>query len=232
MADSTAKPKATILFLEDDPVIRDVLTEYMTLSQYRVIAAADGETALEKLRQNPIDLAVLDIMVPKKSGIEVLSCIRESDLTLGVIMLTALDDEKSQLDAFNHLADDYVIKPVSPLILIKRIDTLLRRTRPANAEQPNDGKRLQVQKESYQVLFDRKPLPLTISEFLLFETLYENPQRVFTRENLILAIFNEEYIGNDRIIDAHVKNIRKKLPLPFIRTVTGVGYQFNAGLDQ
>ncbi len=225
------KAKATILFLEDDPVIRDVLTEYMKLSQYEVIGVADGETALEILRSQPIDLAILDIMVPKKSGLEVLSHIRENNLNLGVIMLTALDDEKTQLDAFNHLADDYVIKPVSPLILMKRIDTILRRTKPDRSVENNSAKRLVVQKESYRVLFDQNPLPLTISEFLLFQTLYENPQRVFTRENLIMAIFNEEYIGNDRIIDAHVKNIRKKIPLPFIRTVTGVGYQFNEEYD-
>lgn len=225
------KAKATILFLEDDPVIRDVLTEYMKLSQYEVVGVADGETALEILRSQPIDLAILDIMVPKKSGLEVLSHIRENNLNLGVIMLTALDDEKTQLDAFNHLADDYVIKPVSPLILMKRIDTILRRTKPDRSVENNSAKRLVVQKESYRVLFDQNPLPLTISEFLLFQTLYENPQRVFTRENLIMAIFNEEYIGNDRIIDAHVKNIRKKIPLPFIRTVTGVGYQFNEEYD-
>jgi DNA-binding response OmpR family regulator len=231
MSTSNVKAKATILFLEDDPVIRDVLTEYMKLSQYEVIGVADGETALEILRSQPIDLAILDIMVPKKSGLEVLSHIRENNLNLGVIMLTALDDEKTQLDAFNHLADDYVIKPVSPLILMKRIDTILRRTKPDRSVENNSAKRLVVQKESYRVLFDQNPLPLTISEFLLFQTLYENPQRVFTRENLIMAIFNEEYIGNDRIIDAHVKNIRKKIPLPFIRTVTGVGYQFNKEYD-
>lgn len=225
------KAKATILFLEDDPVIRDVLTEYMKLSQYEVVGVADGETALEILSSQPIDLAILDIMVPKKSGLEVLSHIRENNLNLGVIMLTALDDERTQLDAFNHLADDYVIKPVSPLILMKRIDTILRRTKPDRSVENNSAKRLVVQKESYRVLFDQNPLPLTISEFLLFQTLYENPQRVFTRENLIMAIFNEEYIGNDRIIDAHVKNIRKKIPLPFIRTVTGVGYQFNEEYD-
>jgi DNA-binding response OmpR family regulator len=203
----------------------------MKLSQYEVVGVADGETALEILRSQPIDLAILDIMVPKKSGLEVLSHIRENNLNLGVIMLTALDDEKTQLDAFNHLADDYVIKPVSPLILMKRIDTILRRTKPDRSVENNSAKRLVVQKESYRVLFDQNPLPLTISEFLLFQTLYENPQRVFTRENLIMAIFNEEYIGNDRIIDAHVKNIRKKIPLPFIRTVTGVGYQFNEEYD-
>lgn len=226
-----AKTKAVILFLEDDPVIRDVLTEYMKLSQYEVIGVADGDTALEVLRTQPIDLAILDIMVPKKSGLDVLSHIRANNLNLGVIMLSALDDEKTQLDAFNHLADDYVIKPVSPLILMKRIDTILRRTRPDRSTENNSARRLVVQKDSYRVVFDKSPLPLTISEFLLFETLYENPKRVFTRENLIMAIFNEDYIGNDRIIDAHVKNIRKKIPLPFIRTVTGVGYQFNEEYD-
>ena len=162
-----------ILFLEDELTIREVLTEYMKMQDYEVTCAGDGEEALELLQKQHFDMAVLDIMVPKVSGLEVLSFIKEHRPRTATIMLTALDDEKTQVQAFNLYADDYVIKPVSPII--------------------------------------------------------GEPRRAFTREQLILKIFNEDYVGNDRIIDAHVKNLRKKLPGNYIKTVIGVGYQFQEG---
>lgn len=214
-----------ILFLEDEPTIREVLTEYMKMKDYEVIQAEDGEEALRVLEGregSSFDLAVLDIMVPKVSGLEVLKKIRAAYPELPVIMLTALGDEKTQLEAFNAYADDYVIKPVSPIILLKRIETILRRVKRGRTEQ----KGLVIEEKSYQAYFDGRSLELTVSEFLLLWTLYREPSRAFTREQLILHIYNEDYIGNDRIIDAHVKNLRKKLPVNCIRTVIGIGYRF------
>ena len=141
-------------------------------------------------------------------------------------MLTALEDEQTQVKAFNLYADDYVIKPVSPIILLKRMESILRRTLGTGDMEETAGG-LVLKEESYSVYYDGKRLPLTLSEYLLLQTLYRSPRRVFTREQLILSIFNEDYIGNDRIIDAHVKNLRKKLPVPCIKTVIGVGYQFD-----
>lgn len=212
-----------ILFLEDEPTIREVLTEYMKMQQYEVIEAADGEEAIQDLKSQSFDMAVLDIMVPKISGLEVLAYIREQDLDMAAIMLTALGDEQTQVKAFNTYADDYIIKPVSPIILLKRIETILRRVKPQNQK----GRRgLYIEEKEYKAYYEGTPLELTLSEFLLLQALYDNPKRVFTREQLILHIFNEDYIGNDRIIDAHVKNLRKKLPQNYIKTVIGVGYQF------
>ena len=141
-------------------------------------------------------------------------------------MLTALEDEKTQVDAFNRYADDYVIKPVSPIILLKRMETILRRVKAADSTR--DNKRgLWFDEEGYSVQFQGKTLPLTVSEYLLLLSLWKEPHRVFNREQLILKIYNEDYIGNDRIIDAHVKNIRKKIPVSCIKTVIGIGYQFD-----
>lgn len=212
-----------ILFLEDEPTIQEVLSEYMRIQQYEVTCVCDGEEAMEELRTQEFDMAVLDIMVPKKNGMEVLAFIKENKENMATIMLTALDDEKTQLQAFNLYADDYVIKPVSPIILLKRMETILRRVK---KQEMRDERGLVIQDESYQAFYDGEPLPLTLSEFLLLQTLEKEPKRVFTREQLILRIFNEDYIGNDRIIDAHVKNLRKKLPYNYIKTVIGVGYQF------
>lgn len=212
-----------ILFLEDEPTIQEVLSEYMKMQQYEVTCVCDGEEAMEALRTQEFDMAVLDIMVPKKNGLEVLAFIQENRENMATIMLTALDDEKTQLQAFNLYADDYVIKPVSPIILLKRMETILRRVKKQEMKEKNG---LVIQGESYQAFYNGEPLPLTLSEFLLLQTLEKEPNRVFTREQLILRIFNEDYIGNDRIIDAHVKNLRKKLPYNYIKTVIGVGYQF------
>lgn len=216
-----------VLFLEDEPTIREVLKEYMKISGYDVTEVDDGNKALELLRVQPYDLAILDIMVPGISGLEVLSTIKDQLPNLATIMLTALEDEKTQVDAFNRYADDYVIKPVSPIILLKRMETILRRVKAADSTR--DNKRgLWFDEEGYRVQYQGKTLPLTVSEYLLLLSLWKEPHRVFNREQLILKIYNEDYIGNDRIIDAHVKNIRKKIPVSCIKTVIGIGYQFDA----
>lgn len=221
-----------VLFLEDDPTIRGVLAEYMKLSNYRVTEAGRGDDAIALLEKNTYEIAVLDVMVPGADGFEVLQYIRESCPRTAVIMLTALDDEKTQIRAFNLYADDYVIKPVSPVILLKRMETILRRTlcmeeRARTVETGRKKEGLYLDEEAYSAYYGGEKLPLTLSEYLLLQALYNAPKRVHTREQLILHIFNEEYIGNDRIIDAHVKNLRKKLPVNCIRTVIGVGYQFD-----
>lgn len=215
-----------VLFLEDEPTIREVLTEYMQLSGYQVTSVSRGDDAIRLIGSGNYDIAVLDIMVPGADGFQVLSHIRAAKPETAVIMLTALDDEQTQVKAFNCYADDYVIKPVSPIILLKRMETILRRITAASGdEECGDG--LIINEQAYCAMYHGKRLPLTLSEYLLLRTLYQHPDRVYTREQLILNIFNEDYIGNDRIIDAHIKNLRKKLPVSCIKTVIGVGYQFD-----
>lgn len=226
-------PTYKVLFLEDEPTIREVLTEYMLISGYEVTATERGDTAIELLKTDSYDIAVLDIMVPGVDGFAVLEYIQQNCSETAAIMLTALEDEKTQVKAFNLYADDYVIKPVSPIILLKRMETILRRTSKNHMDQnvqENEGQQrgLSLREEAYCAYYQDEKLPLTLSEYLLLQTLFKEPNRVFTREQLILRIFNEDYIGNDRIIDAHVKNLRKKLPVPCIKTVIGVGYQFDS----
>ena len=196
------------------------------MSNYHVTEASRGDEAIALLSKQTFDMAVLDIMVPGVSGLEVLSYIKDHYPQTATIMLTALEDEKTQVDAFNQYADDYVIKPVSPIILLKRMETILRRTKQSQVKsQATYG--LTFEEEAYTVYYNGELLPLTLSEYLLLQTLYKEPKRVFHREQLILHIYNEDYIGNDRIIDAHVKNLRKKLPVACIKTVIGIGYQFD-----
>ena len=218
---------AKILFLEDEPTIREVLAEYMKIQSYEVTEVEDGQKALTLLKEQKFDMAVLDIMVPGINGLEVLAYIKEHISGMATIMLTALDDEKTQVQAFNLYADDYVIKPVSPIILLKRMETILRRVKRGKQQ---EEKGLVIYEDSYQAFYDGVPLELTLSEFLLLQVLKKEPRRAFTREQLILRIFNEDYVGNDRIIDAQVKNLRKTLPGNYIKTVVGVGYQFQEGV--
>ena len=221
-----------ILFMEDALNIREVLTEYMLDAGMEVVAVENGELDIKKLNSDSFDIAILDIMVPKISGLEVLEYIHKKDFNLGIIMLTALGDEKIQIEAFNNYADDYIVKPVSPVLLIKRIETLMRRIKSTNGKEEKNNQGLTINREKYQGYYNGESLDLTLSEFLLLETLYSNKSMVFTREQLIYKIFDEDYIGNDRIIDSHVKNIRKKLPKNYIKTVIGVGYVFNGGENE
>ena len=179
---------------------------------------------MEKLKGEKFDLAVLDIRVPGISGLKVLEYIRtELKSDMGVIMLTAYEDVNTQVEAFNCFADDYITKPASPIILLKRIEVLLRRI---NNEGDERERSLVIDDKAYKAFYEGKNLNLTVSEFLLLKALRDSPNRVFSREQLILNIFNEDYIGNDRIIDAHVKNLRKKLPVNVIDTVIGIGYRW------
>jgi DNA-binding response OmpR family regulator len=215
-----------ILFLEDEPNIIEVTTEYMKMQGYEVTCVNNGQDALEILKNEDFNLAILDIMVPKVTGLEVLEYINKSKRNMATIMLTALGDEQTQLKAFNLKTDDYVIKPFSPLLLLKRIEAVLRRSL-TEGKFDNDDTEFYIDDNTYQAYYKSESLNLTLSEFLLLQTLMKEPNRVFNREQLIMRIFNEDYISNDRIIDAHVKNLRKKLPHNYIKTVIGVGYQFN-----
>ena len=217
-----------IFLMEDEEQIREIVLEYLQIAGYETMAAADGNQALEILRDNSFDLAILDIMVPGPNGIEILKEIQKTQTARAVIMLSALNDEKIQLEAFNAYADDYISKPFSPILLLKRIETILRRVK--TTASPHRQEALYVLAESYQAFYDGKDLDLTLTEFQILESLYKNQKKVFTREELIEIIYEADYYGSDRIIDSHVKNLRKKLPQPYIKTVIGVGYQFDRSL--
>lgn len=215
-----------ILFLEDEETIAEVTAEYMRLKEYDVTCVSDAEEAIQAIQKEKFDLAILDIMVPKGSGFDILKYINEENLNIATIMLTALGDEKTQLEAFNMRADDYVIKPFSPLLLLKRIEAVLRRSM-VNIKNKENIEGLYINDNTYEAFYDNSNLNLTLSEFLLLQALIRESNKAFTREQLILRIFDEDYYGSDRIIDAHVKNLRKKLPKNYIKTINGVGYQFN-----
>ena len=169
---------AKILFLEDEKMIREVLSEYMAVAGYEVIPFDRGDNAIKFVAEGgQFEIAVLDVRVP-----------------------------------------------ASPIILIKRIEAVLRRTGKSISSEMEHG--FVVDEEEFRAYYNRKNLRLTVSEFVLMKTLRDSPGRVFSRDQLINKIFDEDYIANDRIIDAHVKNLRKKLPFDYIETVIGLGYRW------
>ncbi|MDO5695569.1 MAG: response regulator transcription factor [Eubacteriales bacterium] len=214
--------KYNILYVEDDPVIGEVIEEYLKTAGYHVHRYLNGNEALSAFAAERFDLAILDIMLPDTDGIDILKHLRTSDPDIGIIMLSALDDEGTQLHAFNGLCDDYIVKPVSGILLLKRVETILRRTaRPATPHP--DG--LSLDTAAYAFYEDGQKVPLTVTEYLILAALYKRPGKVFTRAELLNLVYDTEYYGSDRVIDSHIKNIRKKLRTDIIETVIGLGYR-------
>ena len=216
----------SILFLEDETDIREVLSEYLKIADFSVTVTDDGNEAIEILNENKFDVAILDIMVNGKSGLEVLEFIRKNKKikNTNVVMLTALEDINTQIEAFDLYCDDYIIKPVQPILLIKKIEMILQR-RGNNYNLSQDG--LVLDNDGFRLLYDGKDLKLTVTEFQLMKLFIENKKKVFSRENLITSLYDTTFYGSTRTIDSHIKNLRKKLPKEYIKTLVGVGYKFN-----
>lgn len=220
----------TILVVEDDEHINEVVSEYMRDAGYIVLSCANGESALAALKHNEtIDLFIFDIMLPKVSGLELLKAVRDSSRhkEKPVIMLTALGDEMTQLQSFDALADDYVTKPFSPRVLVKRAQGLFRRS-------GSEPKRLQygnveISYESFEATDCGIPLKLTHREFELLGTLMNHAGKVLNRQQLLNYAWGYEYFGDERIVDVHIKNLRKKLKSNIITTIKGVGYKLGGG---
>lgn len=218
-----------ILIVEDEAKIRKVIKSYLD-EDYSILEAEDGEEALDIFKNNEIDLIILDLMLPKISGEEVCQKIRQISDT-AIIMLTAKSAEEDKIDGFNYGADDYLTKPFSPRELLLRVKAILRRskdTEKASIISLDNGK-YKIFPEAMIVKKNDKNCGLTSTEFKILMTLINNPEQVLSREQLANKVMGLEFNGFDRTIDAHIKNIRKKLELEkdqYIVTVYGAGYKF------
>ena len=211
-----------ILIVEDDTAIREGVAEFLKENEYEVLCAEDGEKALEILKSKEIHLALLDIMLPKKNGIEVLKELRTFS-ELPVIMLTAVTDEETQVQTFDNFADDYICKPFSLILLLKRIEALLRaRYKTENTWKYKDAV---VDFSGYRATYRGKDAAVTPKEIKLLAVLLENAGQVVSRDQILDRIWGEEESPFDRVVDVYVKNLRKKLQLDCIITVKGVGYK-------
>ncbi|MBA3472915.1 MAG: response regulator transcription factor [Rubrobacter sp.] len=222
-----------MLVVDDEPKLVAVVRAYMESDGFRVVAAGDGKEALERFRQARPDLVVLDLMMPEMDGLEVCRHLRrESDVP--IIMLTARAEEVDELLGLELGADDYVAKPFSPRALLARVRAVLRRASSEAADEEASvvlGP-LRLDQSRHEATWDGEPLPLTPTEFRLLVVLARRPKRVFDRLELLERIQGEAYAGFERTVDAHVKNLRKKLAgaggeaaAASIATVPGVGYK-------
>jgi DNA-binding response OmpR family regulator len=222
-----------ILVVDDEENIRALVETYLKNDGYDVVTAATGEDAVEKVASAAPDLVILDVRLPGIDGFEVLRRIRkQSDVF--VIMLTARAEELDTLVGLEVGADDYVTKPFSPRELVARVRAMLRRTRgEPRVDQALHFDGLSVDEARREVLVDGAPAPLTALEFDLLGALASAPGRVFTRRQLIERVWGWDFYGEERVVDVHVRNLRKALGDPadsprFISTVRGVGYKLTA----
>ena len=216
---------ALILVVEDEKNTNEAICEYLKSLGYNVLAAYDGAEALQIFKQNDIDLAVLDIMLPRISGISVLHEIRQSKNT-PIIMLTAIDDEYTQVMSFDEMADDYITKPFSMVLLGKRIAALLRRNGQTSQVHKISFGDVTVDFSGYSAYDDNGKIEITPKEIDLLRLFVENKGLVLTRSQILDELWGYDYPIIDRTIDTYIKNLRKKLRLNCIVTVKGIGYKY------
>jgi DNA-binding response OmpR family regulator len=219
----------TILVVDDEPKIARLARDYLEKNGYRVVTAADGQSALTTARREKPDLIVLDLMLPVLDGREVCKILRrESDVP--IIMLTALAEEVDQITGLEIGADDYITKPFSPRALVARVRAMLRRTR-AEIKTPAIIRvgALEIDSEKHTVTYNNKPIQLTPNEFKLLTILAGRPRQTLTREQLLEDLHGAAS-SIDRSVDSHIKNLRRKLEteskIPLIETVYGIGYRY------
>lgn len=220
----------TILIVDDESEMRDLI-KVCLFEKYQFEEAIDGEDAIVNLENKRVDLVLLDVMMPTMNGLDVIKEMktRERFKEIPIIMLTALGESDDIVKGLNLGADDYIVKPFEPSVLLARINSVIRRV--DKTEEVWDVHGLIVHMEKMQITFEGKVLPLTKKEFSLFTRLAQNPGRVYSREQLVELEWDIAFMGDTRNIDAHVKNIREKLKKigyqkQLIETVWGVGYQF------
>ncbi|MGC4235417.1 MAG: response regulator transcription factor [Niabella sp.] len=216
-----------VLIADDEPDILEILSYNLEKEGYEVITAKDGDEAIDKAYQHKPNLIILDMMMPKKTGVQVCQVLRGQTAfkdTL-IMFLTALNDEITQVRGLETGADDYVSKPVSPKVLLSRVAALLRRVQKENSTAIKVGN-ITIDPEKFLVQVDDKDIVLAKKEFELLYLLALKPGRVFLRNEILNAIWGNEVIVGDRTIDVHIRKIRQKLDMDCITTVKGVGYKF------
>ena len=216
-----------ILVIEDDRDIEELLQFFLEDNGYQVAIARDGLEGSTMFREGGFSLILLDIMLPKIDGYAVCELVRkESDIP--IIMVTALSDEENQMKGLDLLADDYITKPFSMPVLLRKIGAVLRRSQRNQKGEANRMllyQQLRLDLDNYQVFVAGKETSLTKREFEILKMLLENQGKVMTREILLEQLWQYEFYGNDRVVDNHIKNLRRKLGGSYIETVKGVGYR-------
>ena len=216
-----------VLVVDDESRMRKLVKDFLSVKGFQVIEAADGEEAVDIFfNQKDISLILLDVMMPRMDGWEVLKTIRQYS-QVPIIMLTARAEERDELQGFELGVDEYISKPFSPKILTARVEAILRRSKVAVSEVINGGG-LCIDKAAHQVTVDGKNVDLSYKEFELMTYFAENQGIALSREKILNNVWNYDYFGDARTIDTHVKKLRSKLGSKgdYIKTIWGMGYKF------
>ena len=219
--------KQKILIVDDEPDIIEFLSYNLEKEDYEVSSALNGKECLKLLKNglNP-DLIILDIMMPKLNGIETCEKIREElNITDTIVLfLSARNEAFTQISCYNAGGDDFIAKPIQPKLLVKKIETILKRTRKTN-KQIND---LIIDKDRYIVICDGKEMQLPKKQFQLLNLLYSKPDKVFGRDEIITKVWGNDYYISSRNIDVQIRKIREHIGQKKIQTIKGVGYKFTS----
>lgn len=213
-----------ILIIEDDEAIQKILTEPFTAEGYEVAAASDGAEGITKFQKQEYDLILLDLMLPKIDGYTVCEMIRRES-QIPIIILTALDSEDTQIKGFDKLADDYITKPFSIKLVLKRVEALLRRTSSDALPDTIRYKEITLSESERKVTVFGDEVALTHLEFEILLLFLKNIGRVFTRDDLLNLVWGYDFMGDEKGVNFHIMNLRKKLNVDYIETVRGVGYR-------
>lgn len=219
-----------ILVVDDEARMRKLVSDFLTRDGFEVLEAEDGEKAMDLFySEKDIALVILDVMMPRMDGWQVLREMRESS-QVPVIMLTARSDEKDELKGFDLGVDEYVTKPFSPRTLVARVEAILRRTSSKEDSDRIELSGIVLDKSAHQVTVDGKPVELSFKEFELLEYFMENNKIALSREKILNHVWNYDYFGDARTIDTHVKKLRSKLGPKgeLIKTIWGMGYKLEA----
>lgn len=218
--------KNHILVIEDDLDIQELIYEFLSTQGYQVDVASDGLEGIQRFKESLYDLVILDIMLPKMNGYQVCQMIRHKS-NVPIIMLTALGEEEDQVKGFDIGVDDYITKPFSFQILIKRVEAVLRRSNSPHSSRKLQFEDIVVDCDAYTVHVKGEEKELTSKEYEILTTLLEEKGKVLGRQVLLDKIWGYDYFGDVRVVDVHIKNLRKKLQIPYIKTVKGVGYKID-----
>ena len=215
-----------ILVVEDDLDIQELLKNFLQEAGYETVLANDGVEAISTFSRFQFHLVLLDVMLPKMDGFAVCELIR-SQSQVPIIMLTALSSEEEQIRGLDLKVDDYITKPFSMPVLIRKIAAVLRRSsrETGDAHETVAYQNLLLDMDGYTAAVDGKIYELTRREFEVLKELLTNQGRVLTRQNLLDRLWKYDFYGDERVVDTHIKNLRKKLGIDFIQTVRGVGYK-------
>ena len=216
-----------VLVVDDEERMRKLISDFLKIKGYETVEAGDGEEAIDVFfADKEIALIILDVMMPKMDGWEVLKTVREHS-KVPVIMLTARTEETDELKGFEYGADEYISKPFSPKILVARVAAILRRSGVHQDEVVRVGG-IEVDKSAHSVKIDGKEIELSFKEYELLLYFIENKGIALSREKILNNVWNYDYFGDARTIDTHVKKLRAKMGTKgdYIKTVWGMGYKF------